>query len=217
MTCRGRFGPAIAMLAALLLAAGGARAQNGTALDFDGVDDRVDVDDPINLAGPLTIETDLGPHFGDWAHVAVTWAGSAEGTLRMYIKSIEVASDVWLGSIADAPGPFRLGATPDDVSFYDGSVDEVRIFETVVPDATLQTWMHRRMAADHPQFASLAAAWSLEEGAGQHAASIVMSPQRDGRLGTSPGPDEADPVWLESGQVATRPVSLSDVKARFDR
>jgi hypothetical protein len=38
-----------------LVAAGNAWAQSGYALEFDGIDDRVVVSDPINITGPLTL------------------------------------------------------------------------------------------------------------------------------------------------------------------
>ena len=239
------------------VAAGGAWAQSGHALEFDGSDDRVLISDPVNLTGPLTLEAwirgdafnggrilsdrdaanayeldvdssgmlrfitngsivgmvNISAHLGQWVHVAVTWAGSAEGDLVMYVDGEAELNGYYWGAIIDATANLVIGNTPNGSFPFDGAIDEVRIFDNVVGQEAIRVWMTRRIDAGHPDHAHLQGAWSFEDASGQVATCAV--PGRDGQLGSDAGADAADPAWIDSGMVGTTRSTWGGVKAGY--
>jgi hypothetical protein len=237
--------------------------RDGFALAFDGIDDRIEIGDPVNVTGPLTLEAWVrveGTNSGGrilsnrsgatgyeldvsddrfrfiingnvalsavvgfdperWLHVAVTWAGPGDepddGAVVMYVDGEPIASEKHAAAMNDALVDLKIGCMGHTGWYFQGAIDEPRIFAAVVDADDIRTWMHRRIAADHPNYVDMRGAWSFEEGAGQVVASLVGSPQCDGHLGSDADPDVADPAWIASGMVAARPASWSEVKSAF--
>ena len=244
-------------LACLAPAAAAAAERGGFALEFDGINDYVEIGDPVNTTGPLTIEDWVrvdgtggrilsnrdgangfeldvsGSQFrfnvnnsvvmagsttfdpGRWQHVAVTWAGPDTGEGRMFVDGEQVTSTVNSSVMNDATANLMIGRMGGGGWHFHGAVDELRIFAVVVDPDDIRTWMNRRIAADHPDYVNLRAAWMFEEGAGQVVHSVVGSPAFDGRLGASPDEDDADPAWITTGAVSTRSVTWGELKAGF--
>ncbi len=242
------------MILALLMAATGSMAQPGGSLEFDG-GDYVEIADPIDLRGPLTLEvwiradaydggriisnrgggyemdtvsdgrvrftinssvrasTNISAHLGTWVHIAVTWAGPVGGDIVMYVNGEVASTGIATGEI-DAPASvFRIGSQPSNNWHFDGGIDEVRVFSTVVDPATIALWRTRHMAADHPNYAQLEGAWSFEDGSGQIAHDLLGV--RDGTLGSGSGDDDADPTWALGGLVRNQNMSMGDIKLLF--
>jgi len=245
--------------AALGAVAGGAWAQVGHALDFDGTDDWVMVDDPVNVTGPLTLEAwircdvadggrivsnrfgpngyemdvsssnrlrftvngsaeggcDITAHVGEWTHVAVTWEGPSTGAIVIYVNGeIEDENSRTL-PMTDATSHLAVGVAAWGSYFFDGAIDEVRVFDTVLDQETIRVWMTRRIDAGHPQYAHLQAAWSFEENGGQVAVDLVSG--LEGRLGDAPEADDGDPAWVASGMVARENATWGEMKALYRR
>jgi hypothetical protein len=234
-----------------------AAARGGFALEFDGFNDYVEIGDPVNTTGPLTLEVWVrvdgtggrivsnrhgpngfeldvsGSEFrftingsvfmsgsttfdpGRWQHVAVTWAGPDTGEGWMFVDGEPVYDTVNPVTMNDAAGNLMIGRMGSGSWHFHGAIDELRIFAAVVDPEDIRTWMHRRIASDHPDFANLRAAWTFEEGAGQVVHSVVGPPEFDGRLGNSPEEDDADPTWITTGMVSTRSLTWGELKAGF--
>ncbi|MBU0740983.1 LamG domain-containing protein [bacterium] len=236
------------------LAAGGTWAQSGYALEFDGIDDRVTVSDPVNATGPLTLEAwirpdafdggrilsnrdaangyeidinslgslrftinggargmlDISQYLGQWVHLAVTWEGPAGGDIDIYANGEAEAAYYYTGTMSDATGSLAIGISGWGTYPFDGAIDEIRVFDTVVGQEAIRTWMTRRIGPGHPDYAHLQGAWSFEEGSGQVAAGSVLG--RDGQLGNETGTDAADPAWIGSGMVGTTRSTWGGVK-----
>jgi hypothetical protein len=239
---------------ALLMAASGAMAQPGGSLDFDG-GDYVEIADPIDLGGPLTLEVWIHPdafdggriisnrgggyeidtvsdgrvrftinssvrasanisaHLGTWVHIAVTWAGPVDGDVILYVNGEVAATSTSTNEIDPPAGVFRIGSQPSNSWHFDGGIDEVRVFSTVVDPSTIALWQTRHMASDHPNYAQLEGAWSFEDGSGQVAQDLLGV--RNGTLGSESGADDADPTWALGGLVANENMSLGDIKLLF--
>jgi len=247
-----------------LLMPGVLHAQSSWALEFDGVDDYVEVGDPLDFNGPFTVEAwiyarsgvdggrfvstrtgasgwemdvsefkgatdlrlsfngvvvglaDFTPYLSTWTHVAGTWEGPGlTATARLYINATEVDSRSYPESIVASGTNLLFGWDGGGQGYYDGLLDEVRIFDTVVDQPTLAAWMHAHATSDHPDFASLVGDWRMDEGAGQTASSELGSPTLDGRLGDTAGPEASDPTWTASDVVPVREVSVGEVKERY--
>jgi len=239
----------------LLMIAVGAMAQPGGSLDFDG-GDFVEVADPIDLRGPITVETwirpdafdggrilsnryiggyeididnsgrfrftfnysvegstDISAHLNSWVHVAATWAGPETGEVVVYVNG-EIASTGNCGNeITQTASVFRIGSQPSGSYTFDGAIDEVRVFSTVVDPATIAIWRTRHMAADHPNYAQLEGAWSFEDGSGQVAQDLLGI--RNGTLGATAGVDDTDPTWALGGLVNNENLSMGQIKQLF--
>jgi hypothetical protein len=76
---------------------------------------------------------------GSWTHLAATYDGAA---LRVYVNGVEVANLPQTGSIATSTGALRIGGNsvfPNE--FFNGLIDEVRIYNRALGAAEVQTDM----------------------------------------------------------------------------
>jgi hypothetical protein len=100
--------------------------------------------------GGLSTYLDSGrkPLVGQWQHVAVTYDGS---TARIYVDGTEVASKAFSGNVGDS-NVWRIGAYgASPAGFFDGLIDEVRIYKQALTASQIQTDLGRPI--------SLADAW----------------------------------------------------------
>ena len=73
-----------------------------------------------------------------WTHVAGTYDGT---TLRLYINGVQAASTAVSGPIASSTGPLRIGGNSLWGEFFQGLIDEVRIYDRALSQAEIQTDM----------------------------------------------------------------------------
>ncbi len=249
----------ICLGAACLLAAAPAasRAQSGYALEFDGDDDWVEISDPLDVTGPLTLEgwfrvdtfdggrimsnrtgsdgyeidvmsngslrfttgayarcmSSISSRLGEWVHFAVTWEGPTGGEIRMYVDGELVQTESLEDPIVSSAGNLAIGCSGSGSYFFDGAIDEIRIFDAVVDGTVIREWMTRRIGPGHPDYAHLQGAWSFEEGSGQATAGEVAG--RDGRLGDEAVADAADPLWVNSGMVGVTSSTWGGLKGIY--
>ncbi len=64
----------------------------------------------------------------EWHHVAFSYDGS-EGTIRLFLNGKEVDSDSGTENINTNDYPLFIGAYSPSLYFFDGSIDEVRLYE----------------------------------------------------------------------------------------
>ncbi len=94
--------------------------------------------------GGLSTYLDSGrtPTVGQWEHVAATYDGS---TARFYVAGVEVASMPFTGPVGSS-NTWRLGAFESTPSgFFDGLVDNVRVYDRALSAAEIQTGMASRI------------------------------------------------------------------------
>jgi hypothetical protein len=80
-----------------------------------------------------------GPAANVWTHVAGTYDGT---TLRLYINGVQVASLNQSGAIATSTGPLRIGGNSLWGEFFQGRIDEVRIYNRALTPAEIQSDMN---------------------------------------------------------------------------
>jgi hypothetical protein len=73
-----------------------------------------------------------------WTHVAGTYDGT---TIRLYINGVEVANAQVSGVIAASTGPLRIGGNSLWGEFFQGQIDEVRVYNRVLTQAQIQSDM----------------------------------------------------------------------------
>ena len=111
-----------------------------------------------------TIVTD-----GNWHHCAVVF--DRDGKLWVCVdgtcqtKLIETLSDLNCDNTNDT---FVIGrtATGNSAQSFTGSLDEVRIWNTVIDTATVFAWQDQELTSSHPNISNLQAYYKFNEGSG---------------------------------------------------
>lgn len=125
-----------------------------------------------------------------WQHVAVTLDN---GTLRLYIDG--ALDRVFLSSQTpmNSDRPLSIGheGPPFNGWFYDGLIDDVRMWDVVRTDAEIAAHMNRLKGKK----TGLVGWWRFNEGQGD-VAKDRRKTKNDGRLGSADGADANDPTWV---------------------
>lgn len=102
-------------------------------------------DDTNRPSGYVAISGDQGV-FGPtqlalntWTHLATTYDGSRQ---RLYINGVEVANRAQSGTIATSSGVLRLGGNSVWGEYFQGRIDEVRIYNRALTATQIQTDMN---------------------------------------------------------------------------
>jgi len=75
-----------------------------------------------------------------WTHLAVTHDGT---TLRLYVNGAQVGSRAVAGSLLTSSGALRIGGNSIWGEFFQGSIDEVRIYNRALSPGEIQNDMTR--------------------------------------------------------------------------
>jgi hypothetical protein len=73
-----------------------------------------------------------------WTHVALTYNGT---TLQLYVNGIQVSSKAMSGAIQTNSSPLRIGGNSPYGEYFNGRIDEVRIYNRALSQAEIQTDM----------------------------------------------------------------------------
>ncbi|MHC4560535.1 MAG: LamG domain-containing protein, partial [Planctomycetota bacterium] len=226
---------------------------SGSALEFDGVDDNVYVDDSddLDLTNQATLEAWIktpanGNYYGiickaigwnyrefaycfewnkgywggrlqlvfddganqqeligntpildnEFHHIAATWDGN---TINIFIDGELDASTEQHVIPWGTDYPLCIGSLGNSFSFFEGVIDDVRIFNRALSPEEIWANMHRKLTSDDP---NLVGYWNFDEGEGQVAHDLSNS-NNHGQLGSTPEIDSSDPNWVYSDALAT--------------
>jgi len=75
----------------------------------------------------------------EWHHVAATWDNAGESIL--YVDAARAASTANTGNIFSFSGRIRLGRPNDSSRYYNGLLDEVRLYDRILPAGEIQKIM----------------------------------------------------------------------------
>ena len=94
-----------------------------------------------------------------WHHFAVTFNGT---TAKVYYDGVQVGiknvtintgeNNMWLGRWAG--------------SYFNGYIDEFRVWNTALPQSSIQAFMRKDVDNSHPEFANLVGNYTMDEGTG---------------------------------------------------
>jgi len=73
-----------------------------------------------------------------WSHVAATWDRT---TLRLYVNGVQVGQKPLIGTITAGFGLLRIGGTQTGASWFNGDIDEVRVYNQAISAAQVATDM----------------------------------------------------------------------------
>ena len=91
----------------------------------------------LNGAGVLPVNT--------WTHLAATYDGT---TMRLYVNGVQVASQAQTGAMAASTNPLQIGGDSLYGQFFQGTIDEVRIYNVALTAAQIQTDMNTPVPPD---------------------------------------------------------------------
>jgi glucose/arabinose dehydrogenase/PKD repeat protein len=80
-----------------------------------------------------------------WTHLAGTYDGI---TLRLFVNGGEVAATAMSGAIGTSSGPLRIGGNSLWGEFFQGRIDEVRVYNRVLSTVEIQADMNSPVGAD---------------------------------------------------------------------
>src|SRR5437879_12419831 len=86
---------------------------------------------PLYGTGVLALNT--------WAHLAATYDGT---TIRLYVNGVQVASRAQTGTIATSTNPLQIGGDSLYGQYFQGAIDEVRVYNVALTGAQIQTDMN---------------------------------------------------------------------------
>jgi chitodextrinase len=79
-----------------------------------------------------------------WTHLAATYDGT---TMRLYVNGTQVSSQAQTGAIASSTNPLQIGGDSLYGQFFQGTIDEVRIYNVALTAAQIQTDMNAPISA----------------------------------------------------------------------
>ena len=82
-----------------------------------------------------------------WVHLAETYDGS---TLRFYVNGTQVSSVARTGSILTSTNPLQIGSDSIYGQYFNGLIDEVRIYNIALSAAQIQTDMATPIGGSDP-------------------------------------------------------------------
>ncbi|MFT3823626.1 MAG: T9SS type A sorting domain-containing protein [Chitinophagaceae bacterium] len=123
---------------------------------------------------------------GVWYHVAVTW-GNTKESMRLYVNGVSVGTRTDVGNITAVTNPtgtFRIGQWYDGNSrYFNGSVDDVRIWSTNRTAAEIKAGMYGTVATTTT---GLIAYYKFDETSGTTATNSTATTGINGTLTGTP-------------------------------
>jgi len=101
----------------------------------------------LTLGGGLSTYLDSGqnPVAGQWQYISATYDGS---TAHFYVNGVQVAQSTFTGSVGSS-NTWRIGAYGTGPGgFFDGTIDDVRIYNRALTPGEVQTDMNDPVTAD---------------------------------------------------------------------
>jgi len=77
---------------------------------------------------------------GAWTHLAVTYDGSM---LRLYVNGVQAGSKAMTGSMVTSTGALRIGGNSIWGEYFQGQIDEIRIYNRALSGTEIQADMTR--------------------------------------------------------------------------
>jgi hypothetical protein len=175
------------------------RNNDGFGLDFGTTSGGIGTIDPFTNGStdPMGDNKSSGlmANTAQWAHFAVTWDGT---TLRAFVNAVEKVA-VPIAMLHTGMTALTIGGYPP--AFFNGQIDELRIWSVARTATQIAATMHKTLAGDE---ASLTGYWKFDETSGTTAADAVTTAGHTAHAGTLAANSTANnPTFV----VSTAPIS----------
>ena len=145
---------------------------------------------------------------GRWNHWAFT-KDVGTGELKAYLNGNLFMSATGKTRLMSGITSFRIGGTASSGfnGVYDGKIDEFRIWNKALNQATIQNWMSRSIDNSHPDFINLKAAYDFNELVGLTASDYSGNGQTAQLMGLPEWVRQnGKNVFMDINQTTNRPV-----------
>ncbi len=122
----------------------------------------------VEVAGGYTYGTSL-LNDGKWHHVACVLTGNNVSSIKLYVDgNLETGLTTANRTIdTDTANGINLRISRGvNNRYFNGEIDEVRIWDTVLTEATIKNWMYASIDSSHSNFSHLQAYYKLDENNG---------------------------------------------------
>jgi hypothetical protein len=102
---------------------------------------------------------------GKWNHWAMT-KNSVTGIMKIYLNGALWHSGSGKTKSMNGISKFKIGSNAPGSNFYDGLINEFRIWNMELDEATIALWMFRDIDGNHPNINNLIAYYPMDEGTG---------------------------------------------------
>lgn len=109
----------------------------------------------------ITLISSTSVNTGNWIHVAATWKQST-GAMVLYINGNQEGSNTGGTNLRSAPTRITFGELQTNIQRFNGSIDEVRIWNTVRTQAQIQANMNKEL--DPGAESNLVAYYTFDQG-----------------------------------------------------
>ena len=126
----------------------------------------------LDATGRLRVEVSFGNMVGSrvglndgkWHHIAMTFTNGSMINCKLYVDGVrDFPSSVSTGAIMDTDTTTDVRiSTRFHNRFWQGNVDDLRIWSTALPDSTLANWRYRQIDASHPNYNDLELAYEMD-------------------------------------------------------
>jgi CubicO group peptidase (beta-lactamase class C family) len=123
---------------------------------------------------------------GAWQHVAGVYDGNE---FSLYVDGLKVAGEMRSGLMATNETPLEIGNLPESDRYFDGAIDEVRIWSRALTQSEIQNNMYVELNGTEP---GLTAYYKFNEDSEQTAFDSSTN-GNDGIRGAIPEDDDDDP------------------------
>ena len=139
---------------------------------------KVNVGDGSNRA-----DINSGGHIADGQWYTLSVSFDRDGMMRMYQDGVFIdEADISGLDNINTGNPIRIGVDSDGDYDYNGSVAEVRIWNTVVGSTNIADWHCVSLDSSHPDYSDLLGHWRINEGGSATVITDYSSNQLDGTL-----------------------------------
>ncbi len=109
----------------------------------------------------ITIKSTSDVNTGNWVHIAVTWKQST-GAMILYVNAVQENSTTGSTNLRNAPTRITFGEIQTNLNRFNGSLDEVRIWNVVRTQTQIQTDMNTEV--DPTAESNLVAYYKFDQG-----------------------------------------------------
>ena len=138
-----------------------------------------------------------------WSYLAATYDGA---TLRLYVNGAEVSSQAQTGNIATSTNPLQIGGDSIYGQYFQGLIDDVRIYNTALTQSQIQTDMNTPVTSSQTSSIADLGFEQVSVGAGEFQYDPTGSPWAfsgsSGISGNNSGFTAGNPPAPQGSQVA---------------
>jgi Concanavalin A-like lectin/glucanases superfamily len=78
------------------------------------------------------------PALNTWTHLAATYDGT---TIRLFVNGVQAATRAQTGALVTSTQPLRFGGNAKWAEWFQGQLDEIRVYDRALTAAEIQTDM----------------------------------------------------------------------------